>query len=128
MKQAIATGPVEIYGASDDLIEIEGGVSEELNRVRSPQATVTFGRRGTDADAGHDDGGVIVKIRYAPKWHSDGVWTAEIAQLGDEVPIPWPVSVRHGMRTNYENGRPVQGTGYSVIVRVECPAGTPVSW
>lgn len=58
---------------------------------------------------GEDDAGVVVEMFYA------GVWGAKIHQLGEDIPIPWPVSV--GSKG-----------GYTVDVRVDCSEGTKVRW
>lgn len=95
---------LRIYGASDDLVEIEGDVSEELG-ARDRQRTITIG---------DDKGGLRVIAKYAPG--SRAVWRLSVEPIDEEVPIPWPVHV--------ELAEP----GYSCAVVVDCPPGTPVAF
>ena len=60
---------VEIYGASDDLIEIEGGISEEFNP-----------RDDENNYLGFSDG-TILKIRY----DNDGVWRIVPLIIADQT-------------------------------------------
>jgi hypothetical protein len=94
---------LKIYGASDDLVEIEGIVSEELGAYDKPRV-VTVGDRET--------GGCVVVAEYAVE-NRAGVWSMSVSQIDEDVPIPWPVSiaVEHG---------------YSVAVVIDCPSGTKV--
>jgi hypothetical protein len=55
---------------------------------------------------GTDDAGVVVEMIYT------GVWVAKIHQLDEDTQIPWPITVG--------------SEGYSAIVSVDCPNGTPV--
>ena len=76
---------------------------------------------------GDASGGVLVVMRYSPPLPADvpttaptpGVWSAEIRQLAEDVPIPWPVSVRH---------IPQDDQIYMLAVDIDCPDGTPVEW
>lgn len=102
-----------IYGASDDLVEIEGHFEEEVDCYdRAVRVTVGW----PEASAGEDSRGVHVLMRYAPKWVETGVWTAEISPLDEDVEIPWPVTVKLG------------GRGYTAEVHIDCPEDVPVTF
>ena len=97
-----------LYGASDDLVEIEGDVQEEIGCYEKA-VLVTIGR--PEVDLGQNAYGVQVRMSYGDE---AGVWAARIAPIDEDVPIPWPVRV--------------SAWGYSAHVVVECPPGTPVTW
>lgn len=99
---------IRIYGASDDLVEIEGDHNEEVDALND-EVKVTI---GTDA------GGLLVLMRYAAGGMGFATWTAEVGQMAENVEIPWPVHIGHAMRGSR--------VGYSVTVEVDCPPGTPV--
>jgi len=100
---------LRIYGASDDLVEIEGIVSDELGAYERAR-TITVG---------DTSGGVVVRVEYAVA-NRAGVWSVAFEPIDEDVPIPWPISVKlNAIR---------DGRGYSTEASIDCPAGTPVSW
>lgn len=92
-----------IYGSSDDLVELEGEVREEIN---ADHAEI---RIGTDLC------GLVVTADYAPRKAGGAVWRLAVEQVDEDVPLPWPVRVepRHA---------------YSPQVVIDCPPGTTVTW
>lgn len=104
---------LKIYGASDDLVELEGCVEDEIG-CYDKWVEITVGY--TEAEPGRDTQGVKVIMRYAPKWADAGVWTAEVFPLDEGVEIPWPVKIELSERK------------YSAQVVIDCPDGTPVKW
>lgn len=104
---------LKIYGASDDLVEIEGHVEDEIDCYNT-SVVVTVGWK--EAAPGRDAQGLHVKMTFAPKWTETGVWTAELSPLDEDVEIPWPVYVKLG------------GRGYSAEVLIDCPDDVPVTW
>lgn len=104
---------LKIYGASDDLVEIEGPGGDEIDCYNSG-VEITVGY--PEAAPGRDAQGVKVIMRYAPKWTDAAVWTAEVFPIDEDVDIPWPVSVSLAER------------GYSAQVLIDCPEDTPVKW
>lgn len=103
---------IRIYGASDDLVEVENdarplrpGEPDEIGHFNRPTLL-----RVTPID-GAERGGLLVRMRYAS--FPGAVWSAELAQIDEDEPIPWPVTVRHGKPSR----------GYSVVVEID-DAGT----
>lgn len=101
---------LRIYGASDDLVELEGIVSDEVNHVGGGPVRLRIG---------DDTGGLFVVMKYSAG--PGAVWSARIEQIEDDVPIPWPVTVRTQDPQNH-----CGVAGYTVIVEIGCPEGTPV--
>ncbi len=95
---------IEIFGASDDLIEMRGQIHDEIPGGEK-QIEITVGDIET--------GGLVVGMSYGGKV---ACWSACIRPIDEDVPIPWPVSVS------------LAETGYSVQVCVDCPDNTPIDW
>jgi len=119
---------LKIYGASDDLVELEG-IGELVRKcpecghdIDEPSRAVVghssgeFGSGDLMVVVGGVDGapGIRVRVRYGR--FGVGCWSAEVCQIDEDVPIPWPVSIKHSVR------------GYSVVVEIDAPDGTPVRW
>lgn len=94
---------LNIYGASDDLVEIEGHVTEEIGCFQRP-VKLEIGTRET--------GGLRVIAVYAPKGSKYGVWRLSVEPLDEDIVVPWPVSV--------------ETKGYSCVIRIHCPDDVPV--
>ena len=91
---------ISIYGASDDLVEIDAGTkSDEVGCYDKP-VTITV----TDA-AGH---GARFIVEYAPEHASSGkaVWRIGVEPLDEDVPMPWPITMKLG------------GRGYSAVAQI----------
>jgi hypothetical protein len=100
---------LRIYGASDDLVEIEGDHNDEFEEGD----VIIIGQR--EASAGVSAYGVQVRMTYGlAKWNTGATWAADIAPMDDGAEMPWPVTVGLAER------------GYSALVEVACPKGTPV--
>ena len=111
---------LKISGGSDDIvmanIELVRACSKCGSEIEEPTESVVGDKEdeiscydqsviftiGWEGEAG----GVVVEMIYT------GVWAAKIHQLGEDTQIPWAVSV--------------ESEGYTVIVKVACPNGTPV--
>jgi hypothetical protein len=97
---------LKIYGASDDLVELERltsfGQWSSVDEVGGYEEIV-------QVTIGRDDGGLIVEMHYGEL----GVWSAKVSQIGEDVPIPWNVSIETQ-----------DDVGYSVAVLVDCPDDT----
>lgn len=97
-------GRVTIYGASDDLVEVTGAIDDEfgvgLNGVWE----------GVLADP-HGEG-----LRVSIVYTSAGTWSAGVAPLDEDVPLPqWPV------------GLEVAETRYSTALSITVPEGTTLT-
>lgn len=91
---------MKIYGASDDLVEIEDGPNgdDEINEI-DDDIRFTI---GSDVH-----GGIVVVMSYAPDDVNDGVWQARLSPIAEDVACPWPVSITC--------------SGYSAVVEIACP-------
>lgn len=110
---------IRIYGQSDDLVEIEGIANGEHNNGKA----LELGADCAVIVLGDKAGGVCVTVDYHSARMIEGrpegwgCWSVQVVQLSGDVPIPWPVTVRHHVR----NGR----VGYSAVVEIDAPADTP---
>ena len=87
---------LRIYGASDDLVEIEGWMEEEIGCYDEP-VTLRIGS--------------VLRVTMAYDGHA-GTWTAKLEQEDEGGIIPWPVTVTT--------------VKYSICVVIGCPPGTRV--
>jgi hypothetical protein len=111
---------LKIYGSGDDNVYANIEMQRECPacgcEIEEPTQAVVGGREDefgcyeqiVSFTIGGDDGGIIVEMSY----ENPGVWAGKAKQLSEDTPIPWPVTVTH--------------EGYSVVVNVDCPDGTPV--
>ena len=94
---------IRIYGASDDLVEIEGDVEDEI----SPGRSIIIGTAARG-------------MRVVFKYGKGGVWGGFVAQLDEGVPM-FPLVVREAEPHGYPDPK-----AYSVLFEIDCPKGTPV--
>lgn len=92
---------IRIYGASDDLIEIEGDVDEEIYADDGDRAVLLIGEL---------QAGLVVTVRYAA--NDEGVWQVAAEPVAEDVPCPWPVRLEF--------------KGYTAVLVVDAPRGTRV--
>lgn len=107
-----------IYGASDDLVEIEGHPDGDEVGCYEKDVFITIGDT--------TGGGLAVRMSYSPQLGKDvafGCWTAEIGQLDEDCPIPWPVTITTAKRHPND-----PEAGYSVKVAIDAPAGVTLRW
>lgn len=90
-----------IYGASDDLIEVEGSIREEF-QCYSGNGEITIAS---------SDGAMRVFLRL----EANGCWSAGVGQIDEGARLPWLVAF----------GRP-EHCAYSVAVTVDCPADAQI--
>jgi hypothetical protein len=90
---------IRIYGHSDDCIEIEGDVDDELGAY-DRERCITVGGEGE---------GIEVRVSY------HGTWRFAVSMIDEDVPCPWSIRIepKHG---------------YSQQVVIDCPPGTPVDF
>jgi hypothetical protein len=98
---------IRIYGASDDLVEIEGDVQDEV----SPGKMIKIGT---------DEKGMYVTFRYAANKKSGGVWRGTVEQIEEGIPM-FPMTVGLAEASGFPDPR-----SYSVLFTIDCPPGTPV--
>lgn len=98
---------ISVYGASDDVVCIEGDVSDEI----LPGKMITIG---------DDLMGVRIAFKYAANKKSGAVWRGCVEQIDEGVPM-FPVTISEADPSGYPDPR-----SYSVKITVNCPKGTPV--
>lgn len=97
------TQVLTIYGASDDLIEFEGAISEEFN---------AYGPwHGVLVDPKHGDS-LIIRAEFG-KASSDSEWTLSVENT--DRPCEWPI--RFGKRPDREE---------DPAIHITVPAGTTI--
>ncbi len=99
---------LKISGHSDDLVCIDGDVSEEFDVYKNGGVDLLVGCH--EPQQGQNSYGVIVRMTYAKDERA--LWSTEISQIGEDVLCPWEVAL------TFE--------GYSPTVHISCPPGTPV--
>jgi hypothetical protein len=111
---------IKIYGASDDLVEIEGHPDGDEVNCYNHDVLVYIGDPTT--------GGLAIRMTYAPNVGEVdgesigfGCWAAEVCQLAEDCPIPWPVTLTVQRRNSGE-------VGYSVCVNIDAPTGVPLAF
>ena len=123
---------IQIFGYSDDLIEIEGITNGNCGdahlELNGDRATIILGDK---------TGGVCITMRYSDKTmipgrkEGHGCWSAQIVQIDNGVPIPWPITIKHNHKIEYrindiDRMERIQGrVHYSVLVEIDAPADTP---
>lgn len=104
---------ITIYGASDDLVEIEIQGEEGRGRFEAD----AYDRGKTMILTIPDGTGMRVYAEYSPTDLGGGVWMIGIAQLGEDQPIPdWPIRY-----LTAENG-------YSPTLVIETPKDVTVNY
>ena len=101
---------IEISGHSDDVVEIG-----ELDLERSEATWADEVSPKVPILIGTTTGGVVVTMRYG------ATWAATIRQVAEGIPIPWKVTVEDAPPAGKPDPR-----SYSVLVKIDCPLGTPV--
>lgn len=73
------TKQLRFYGGSDDMFELEGDISEEID---CPSAPGIYHLKSAEGE-------MLVVAHYL----RNGCWSIGIAQVDEEIPVPkWPVS------------------------------------
>ena len=97
---------ITIYGASDDLVEVDGCEGA--------------GEFGTDHLVANLIGPGATEQLHVTCWYDDnGTWQVSVGQVSEDVPLaPWPLRIRQG----------VEGTesDYSAVLEIDAPAGTRI--
>lgn len=76
---------IVIYGASDDLIEVEGSTRDEFYANSDDEGLLRITR---------DNGqGTIEGLMVAVRYEDNGCWSVAPFPLEEGWPLPWPVSL-----------------------------------
>lgn len=97
-----------VHGASDDLVEFDGDIRGEAG---SDSVEISIGPPGRCA---------LVEFWYARPGTKSGVWECSIRQNDEGEPLPGAFTVRRCDNRNKGEA------GYSVVLEVDVPDGTPV--
>lgn len=100
---------ITIQGHSDDIVEVlQDDEADEIDCLKG----------GAVITVGDEKGGLRAFVRYAVGGKR-GVWRIAVEPFDEDVPMggplmPWEVTL--AMADN----------GYSPVLKIDCPAGTPV--
>ena len=99
---------ITIYGASDDLVEVDGCTGADEFDVWSDKDRVKW--RGDFIDSADDE-----RLRVYAIY--DGCWHFSVGQTDADIPIaPWAVAIRQGLTPAESN--------YSAVLTIDAPDGT----
>jgi hypothetical protein len=106
---------ITIYGASDDLVEVEGCIGADKFGVYGDGKLLWRGDLVSP-----DEGKLRVHAIY------DGCWHFAVGQADEDIPIPpWPVSFTQGGLAPAAPGDEADPyPRYSVVLRIDAPEGT----
>ncbi len=110
------------YGASDDLVEVEGACIVEGRHVKRKEFTLPTGDEVRLMLVYEDQSmGVVVSYRGV----SDGIWALAPVVLREGGALPWRVSITDG--TSYEGVSDNYPGDYSMVLTVhDVPDGVTV--
>src|ERR1700727_2787950 len=99
---------ITIYGASDDLVEVDGCEgADEFN--------------SDDWSANIVGPGATEQMHVRCWYDLNGTWQVGVGQVDESVPLaPWPLRIRQGL------GSPDDGAhapDYSVVLEIDAPEG-----
>lgn len=81
---------IRIYGASDDLVEVEGATREE------------FSAYGDDRWLGVLASPSGEQLLLTAEYTGRGTWAIGVAPVDEDIPMPsWPISVGQAMENRY---------------------------
>ena len=94
---------IRVYGASDDLLEFDGAISEEFSRYSNPIVGTLTAPNGD---------GLTVMAYYA----NSGVWGVGVGPLDEGATLPdWPI--------RFEDGKQNESS-FSATLVIDIPEGT----
>lgn len=97
---------ITIYGASDDLVEVEG--------CEGADEFCTDHWQGDLAPPGEGE-----QMRVWCWYDIDGCWQVGVGQVTEDVQLPaWPITITQAPAMNPDN------PGYSVLLSIDAPEGT----
>jgi len=112
---------IVIYGASDDLVEVDGAVGaspEEYNVYGTGKLMWRADFIAPDPAEGRFFDGLRVYAVY------DGCWHFSVGQVDEDIKLPaWPVRIQQGDQ-DYGEGK--AGSPYSTVLLIDAPEGTRI--
>jgi hypothetical protein len=124
-----------IYGASDDLVEVEGlgpsVVRDEFDVTGAANAGGSGLLGGVVIETGADETrrALVVVPRFHRSWSFEVIGYEDPS--GEDVALPWPVRIRDAVEfvSEDDDGR-VSATVplYSLVVEVDAPEEAEVRW
>lgn len=113
---------IVIYGASDDLVEVDGAVGA------SPEEYYVYGGTGKlvwRADFIEPDPADAVNAgRLRVYGIYDGCWHFSVGQVDQDYKLPkWPIRIQQGDQ-DYGEGK--AGSAYSAVLLIGAPEGTRI--
>lgn len=110
---------IRIYGASDDLVEIEGHPDGDEVGCYDKDVCILIGdtTAGLAVRMSYGESPIPASVGFGEIGF--GCWHATVIQVAEDAPVPWPVTITTANRGN-------GGVGYSVCVNVDAPEGTPL--
>ena len=121
-----------LFGYSDDIVEVEG--------LRIDKVCQACGHVDEEPTSGHVESGIRKEIgcydqnvefvvgdpdtgavEVTMHYNVLGVWSATVGRVLEDIPVPWPVVISDGHKE-------LDIPPYSVVVMIECPDGTEVTW
>ena len=98
---------ITIYGASDDLVEVDGCEGAREFNVRDRW-------QGDLAPPGE-----VEQMRVHCWYDEDGCWQVGVGQVIEDNPLPpWPITITQAPAMNPDN------PGYSALLSIDAPEGT----
>jgi hypothetical protein len=98
---------ITIYGASDDLVEVDGCEGADEFNVRDRWQGDLVAPGGTE------------QMRVHCWYDDDGCWQVGVGQVLEDVQMPaWPISITQAPAMNPDN------PGYSALLTIDAPEGT----
>jgi hypothetical protein len=100
------TTTITIYGASDDLVEVQGcDGADEFNSDAWQGDLIAPGGTG--------------QMRVHCWYNDDGCWQVGVGQVIEDCQLPpWPISITQAPAMNPDN------SGYSALLTIDAPDGT----
>ena len=103
---------IRMYGASDDLVEVEG-TDSAIDRTAAPDNSENVagpGGQGGEFNVTSEEATFIIGGQVRVFSVYDGTWSFAVGMVDEDTPLPWPVRVQA-----------CPEVAYSVEVLIEVP-------
>lgn len=112
---------ITIYGASDDLVEVDGAVGASPEEYNVYDSGKLMWRADFIAPDPADES-PAERLRVHAIY--DGCWHFSVGQVDEVYPLPaWPLRIQQGEQ-DYGEGK--LGPRYSVVLLIDAPEGTRI--